>query len=369
MKDFYDTVIIGGGPAGSTFARIAAESGISMLLIDGGCENGKPCGGLLAPDAQKVLAGFDLTLPRDVLADPQIFAVKTIDIPTKKIRYYSRMYLNMDRAKFDRWLLSLIPDTVDRINGRCRHIEKSGGEFTVTFRSEASVHTVRCRRIVGADGANSIVRRTFFPCDIMHYVAIQQWFDSDKIKRSSHNEKALINVFNPFYSCIFDPETSESCSWSINKDNYFIYGGSFAPEKCRAMFERQKQRFEKLMGVQLGKPLRTEACKVLRPRKLTDFQTGGEDIFLIGEAAGFISPSSFEGISSAMKSGRLLAAAFRSGSPQLTYRRSVRGIKLRLYLKCFKRYFMYTPFLRRLVMGSGATSIKVEERKNPYGKA
>ncbi|MEP0343927.1 NAD(P)/FAD-dependent oxidoreductase, partial [Rhodopirellula bahusiensis] len=34
MKDFYDCVVIGGGPAGGTAAAIVAESGVSTLLIE-----------------------------------------------------------------------------------------------------------------------------------------------------------------------------------------------------------------------------------------------------------------------------------------------------------------------------------------------
>ena len=75
----YDIVIIGAGPAGSTFAREVSKSGLSVMLIDGQDEtNKKPCGGLLSPDAQKALAHFDLSLPKEVLVDPQIFSVKTI---------------------------------------------------------------------------------------------------------------------------------------------------------------------------------------------------------------------------------------------------------------------------------------------------
>ena len=55
-------------------------------------------------------------------------------------------------------------------------------------------------------------------------------------------------------------ETSESCSWSINKDKYFIYGGSFAPEKCREMFELQKQRFEKLERIRAFARMRLFFC-------------------------------------------------------------------------------------------------------------
>ena len=70
----YDIAVIGAGPAGATFARLAAASGASILLIDGQTEGrAKPCGGLLAPDAQRVLAEFGLTLPKEILVDPQIF--------------------------------------------------------------------------------------------------------------------------------------------------------------------------------------------------------------------------------------------------------------------------------------------------------
>ena len=61
MEKIFDVVIIGLGPAGSTLARLV--NGQEVLCLDkktflpGGFE--KPCGGLLAPDAQKALARFD----------------------------------------------------------------------------------------------------------------------------------------------------------------------------------------------------------------------------------------------------------------------------------------------------------------------
>ena len=106
----YDIAVVGGGPAAATFARryLILCPGASLLLIDGQNEqHKKPCGGLLAPDSQKALAHFDLTLPKEVLVDPQIFTVQTIDLCSRQVRYYQRYYLNMDRYAFDRWLLSL----------------------------------------------------------------------------------------------------------------------------------------------------------------------------------------------------------------------------------------------------------------------
>ena len=125
MNTHYDIAVIGGGPAGATFAREIARSCPEkrIVLIDEKPRTGsKVCGGLLAPDAQKVLAQFDLDLPKSILADPQIFDVKTIDLASGITRNYQRHYLNMDRAAFDEWLLSLIPDNVDVIRGRCHSL-------------------------------------------------------------------------------------------------------------------------------------------------------------------------------------------------------------------------------------------------------
>lgn len=103
-EGLYDVAVIGLGPAGATVARLL-DSRLRVIAIDRKREAGgfqKPCGGLLAPDAQKTLAHFDLVLPKSVLADPQIFAVETMDLRTRRVRYYQRYYLNMDRYAFDR---------------------------------------------------------------------------------------------------------------------------------------------------------------------------------------------------------------------------------------------------------------------------
>ena len=135
----YDIIIVGGGPAGSMFARELAmkDPQGKILLIDGQNEQRrKVCGGLLAPDAQKVLAKLDLTLPNSVLADPQIFSVETMDLCSGDTRYYQRHYLNMDRLAFDRWLLSLLPENVEILEGRCTAItEKENKLFEYIIKS------------------------------------------------------------------------------------------------------------------------------------------------------------------------------------------------------------------------------------------
>jgi flavin-dependent dehydrogenase len=102
--DFYDVAVCGAGPAGAAFAMTAPKN-MKILLLDGSYAP-KPCGGLLAPDAQKALASFELTLPKDILVDPQIFSVRTIDMRSGDVRRYQRMYINVDRDKFDNWMVS-----------------------------------------------------------------------------------------------------------------------------------------------------------------------------------------------------------------------------------------------------------------------
>ena len=127
----YDVAIIGLGPAGATLARLL-DPKFKVIAIDKKSGAGKtpfrkPCGGLLAPDAQKALSKFNLALPKDVLVDPQIFAVKTVDTEQSLVRYYRRFYMNLDRHKFDMWLVSLIPEHIEIARGAgCKSVVRAG---------------------------------------------------------------------------------------------------------------------------------------------------------------------------------------------------------------------------------------------------
>lgn len=57
----------------------------------------------------------------------------------------------------------------------------------------------------------------------------------------------------------------------------------------------------KAYGYEFDNPVKTEACLVLSPSSLKQLCYGRDNCFLIGEAAGFISPSSLEGISKPLK--------------------------------------------------------------------
>lgn len=225
----YDIVIVGLGPAGATLARLL-DSKFKILCLDKkqscGTEGfNKPCGGLLATDSQRSFIRFNLNLPVDILTNPQIFSVKTFDLQTNLVRNYQRTYINFNRHKFDLWLKSLIPNHVEvRHNTLCKSIERIIDGYQVTYIEDGQEKIITTKYVVGADGANSLVRRMRYPNHTLRqYIAIQQWFA----------EKHPV----PFYSCIFDNKTTDCYAWSISKDDHFIFGGAFPKKGANQRFE------------------------------------------------------------------------------------------------------------------------------------
>jgi len=151
----YDIAIIGAGPAGATLAR-RLGSQYRVLLVDrrrmdldpAESPISKLCGGLLAPAAQRELARQGLGIPQAVIAGPQLFAVRTLDLAADLERLYQRFYVNVDREAFDRWLVSLVPESVERCWGwSLSAIETDDEAPTLTFRTaEGGRASVRARR-------------------------------------------------------------------------------------------------------------------------------------------------------------------------------------------------------------------------------
>lgn len=358
----YDIAIIGAGPAGSTLARLLG-SRYRVLLIEkkgrdtapGGASAPKCCGGLLAPDAQKMLARMELGLPRDVLVGPQLFAVRTIDIPNRLERYYQRSYLNIDRGRFDQWLLSLVPPGVEvRQNCLLTSLEQDDAGVTLSLVRNGERVRERAAIVVGADGAFSPVRSHLFSDhpSLRAYVAIQEWFPANGVL--------------PYFTAVFDPEITDFYSWIIPKNDMIVLGSALTPgPDAKAGFARLKSRLQD-RGFAFGIPARREGTLLLRPLASSSILHGRGRAALIGEAGGWISPSSAEGISYAFRSALALARALDQGTEGFLrrYAEYTRPLRMNILLKNLKSPFMYRSLLRSAIMRSGLKSISIARHED-----
>jgi flavin-dependent dehydrogenase len=277
-----------------------------------------------------------------------MFSVRTIDNDNSIERYYQRHYVNIDREEFDKWLESLVPPTVDIIKGSIYRSHVVHEDFvTVRYSKGNEYYEEKAKMLVGADGAFSKVRRTSFPDKNVpkKYVAVQEWFESSR----------NIN----YYGTIFDSEITDFYSWIIPKENFLIVGSALLPDDdIHGKFDLLKLKL-KDHGFELNKSVRKNGTYLLRPQSVNQIQIGNGRIGLIGEAAGFISPSSAEGISYAFKSALALSSALSQGIEAWpdSYKKTSAGLRRNIIIKNLKSPFMYNGILRKAVMKSGVQSI------------
>lgn len=261
------------------------------------------CGGVLSPEARGILDRQGLSLPRGVLAAPQSSSVRVIDMDSGSARRLGWRSVNVDRGRFDRWLVSLVPARVETAFGCVlRSCRRAGAGIEVVFTGPGGRRRqAAAALVVAADGPGSLVRRQLFPDrpGPLPYPAIQEWF---------RPRRPL-----PGFSVWLDRRTTDFCGWVIPKDDEVIVGAAMPPgPRARGMFERFKRRLGK-EGLSLGRPVARRGRMLARPRRLRDIFLGDAGAALAGEAAGLVSPGFGEGISFALTTGALLADSLRAG--------------------------------------------------------
>lgn len=363
LKQF-DVIIVGGGPAASILAwkmplnkRVLVVDRRFLLTPERLYEREKSCGGMLDETAQKSLAKLGIPVPHEVLVGPQVFVIRAIDFDNQMERYYQKKYVNIDRAKLDAYLLGLAaarPNVTVWQGCVASHIEENEDGVSVEVRKEdGSQQRVKASWLVGADGGGSMVRR---------YVQAQKPNTRDAKVYASIQEWHRMPKTLPYYVSTFDERVTDFYSWIIPEGDYMIIGSAIpSGENVRERFKLFKADLAS-KGFDVSEPVKERGAVILRPKFWGSVRSGLGRVFLVGEAAGLISPSSSEGISFALRSGEKLAEAFKAKhtlSIRARYEKALLPLKTSIALKSLKSPVMYQKAWRGMVFKTRALSMKV----------
>lgn len=331
----YDVVIVGAGAAGCA-AALGLPDGTRALLVDRSDSGTRRCcGGLLTGEASRSLAALGLTIPPSVLVERQPHVVRAHDLDSGREQSYRREYLNLDRCRFDEWLLDLASARVE-----IRHSAAFLGCTTggVRLRVDGAVQEVRTGLVIGADGATSTVRRVCLPSQSAprKMLAIQAYLDS----RSplSNHEVLFASKLTDFYA------------WGISKPGVVIVGAAFHDRKaCRESFDEIIKWYRRAFD--LGPEVEPRSVRYLsQPWNRGELSAGGNGVLLVGEAAGLVSPSSGEGISYAVSSGTAAGKSVGSSEPLKNYRHHFDELASSVMHKKWKARVIYSPRLRSFAL-------------------
>jgi len=297
--------VVGSGPAGSSAAETLAKAGIETYLFERKLDNAKPCGGAIP---LCMVSEFDL--PPQII-DRQVRKMKMIspsnvevDINIEKKEEYIGMcrrevldgFLRDRAAKLG---AKLINGTVHKIDipsnntdaYTLHYADHSNGSL------EGTAKTLKVDLIIGADGANSRVAKAIDAGDYNYAIAFQERIRLPEDKMAYYHDLAEMYVGNDvstdFYAWVFPKYDHVAVGTGTMKVNKADIKNLQAGIRARAA--------KKLAG---GEIIKVEAHPIPehpRPRRVVG------RVALVGDAAGYVTKSSGEGIYFAAKSGRMCA--------------------------------------------------------------
>lgn len=303
-RDTYDSVVAGAGPAGVLAAYHAAERGDVLLIDASSLPRDKSCGGMIHELTRDALAPYG-AIPDAIVLDPRYVNFRYVDWDRGVRKPTGLAFLNVDRAGFDDWLVSLLPDNVEVVGGAAlTSFTQDESGVRVTVKSGAEQFAVSCANLIGADGARSAVRRALGVDAGSTYVTLQDYVE-------------LSGDIPPYFDCIYMRSLGDDFGYGyvMPKGDVAIVGSVFYP-KTKRPWEKQDRLLEVLRAQmpQLGASVKREACAALYLRTKADVVPGSGRVLLAGEAGGFMSPTSGEGISYAVRSGILAGRAIAAAS-------------------------------------------------------
>lgn len=310
----------------------AARRGPVLLVDAAMLPRDKSCGGMLNEYSQLFLAQFG-TLPADISLDPQWVNFRYHDWDRGIKKPTQLRFLNVDRRGFDDWLVSLLPANVT-VAGATSVIgfEQDTDGVRVRLKHGGGESESACEYLVGADGPRSSVRRQLGAGTVATYVTLQDFCRID-------------GPIDPYFDCIYMRHIGDSFGYAyvVPKGDTAIIGSVFYPKTKRPHEKHDEVTAALRRALPLGESTKREAWVALSVRKPDDVVPGLGRVLLAGEAGGFMSPSSGEGISYALNTGRLAGNAIAqadAGRAVAAYQSATRHISRNI-----ARKLRWLPFM------------------------
>ena len=327
--------VVGGGPSGSCAAEVLAKAGIQTWIFERKLDNAKPCGGAIP---LCMVAEFDL--PESII-DRKVRNMKMISPSNREVDINLENegeYIGMCRREvMDAFLRNRAADLgAQLVNGLVTKIETGKnrqGPYTLTYSDYAAgeatgeTKTLEVDLIIGADGANSRVAKAMDAGDYNVAIAFQERIKLPPEEMKYYESLAEMyvgtDVSPDFYAWVFPKYDHVAVGTGTMQNNQSLIKG--LQEGIR---ERAKKRLLH------GEVIKVEAHPIPehpRPRRVVGRMA------LVGDAAGYVTKSSGEGIYFAAKSGRMCAEEIVAASANGTKVPSEKDLKV--YLKKWDRKY------------------------------
>lgn len=289
----FDAIVVGAGPAGSHAAYLLAKGGRSVALLDKArYPRDKVCGGGLSRKTLD-LADFDLA---PVIHNRVRKATLTFrDQMRAEVIMSDVAACTSVRAEFDAFLADRAREAGARFMDGTAFVDADERNGTVTVQTTAG--TLTGRRLLGADGIGSTVRKRVFGVHAVRQVpAVEALLRVPQDVLDAFHDRALFDLggMHRGYGWIF-PKRDH-----LNVGVYSPWGGRALRGQLQAFMAHHDvlARHDVLAQTGYAIPLFDHRRAITRGR-----------CWLIGDAAGFAEGLYGEGIYFAMRSGQLAAQA------------------------------------------------------------
>ncbi|MBU0471815.1 MAG: NAD(P)/FAD-dependent oxidoreductase [Nanoarchaeota archaeon] len=282
----YDLVVVGAGPAGSTAARVAADNGLKVALVDKRSRIGFPKQCAEGVNAF-ILDFLGLKLKKEWISNKIDSALA--GCPDKGLVFLKtnncKGYI-LDRKKFDSGLADLAVDAGVEL---LKSSPVVGLENKNTIVRLKSGKNLKARAVIGADGPSSIVARSAGLGVPSSGIGLQYEIKGKIDYPNTIRAFAGLNVVENGFGWIFP-----------KKDTFNIGVGSYR----QVYLKERLDNLVKLTGVK-GKILETNGGLIPLGGSLLKFYS--DNLMLVGDAAGHTNPLTGGGIPAAIFDGELAA--------------------------------------------------------------